>query len=104
MDLALFVMFNKSMNFIRRYNRENFYLSSQRFQIWWISKYLVYVSHNIIQNFSSVSPILCLLGQKYTGAWGRILLYKTASLETMAVASIGDSLIITLHQSWLQEL
>ena len=37
MDLALFVMFNKSMNFIRRLNRENFYFSSQSFQIWWIT-------------------------------------------------------------------
>ena len=36
MDLALFVMFNKSMDFIRRLNRENFYFSSQSFQIWWL--------------------------------------------------------------------
>ena len=33
MDLV-FVMFNKSMNFIRRLNREKFF-SSQMFKIWW---------------------------------------------------------------------
>ena len=60
-------MFNKSMNFIRSLNTENFYFSSQRFQIWWI---INYVSHDEIQTFSSISPKLCLLGQKYTGTWG----------------------------------
>ena len=35
MDFSLFVMFNKSMDFIRRLNRENFYFSNQSFQIWW---------------------------------------------------------------------
>ena len=31
-------MFNnvKSMSFIRRLNKGNFYLSSQKYQIWWI--------------------------------------------------------------------
>ena len=34
MDWALFVMFNKSMDFIRRLNREKFFFSSHSFQIW----------------------------------------------------------------------
>ena len=33
-DLGLFVMFNKSMNLIRRLNREKFHFSSQRCQLW----------------------------------------------------------------------
>ena len=37
MDLGPICHVNKNpMNFIRWLNRENFYLSSQRFQIWWI--------------------------------------------------------------------
>ena len=53
-------MFYKSLNFIRRLNRQNFYLSNHRFQIW-------YVSQDKIQNFSSIFPKVCLLGQKYSG-------------------------------------
>ena len=45
---ALFVMFNKSMDFIRRLNRENFYFSSQSFPIWWqISGIEVRKTHKI---------------------------------------------------------
>ena len=36
MDLVLSVMFNKSMNFIKRLNRGNFYLPKQSFKIWWL--------------------------------------------------------------------
>ena len=36
MDLGPFVMFNKSMNFIIRLKRENFYFSNQSLQIWWL--------------------------------------------------------------------
>ena len=36
MDLVLFVMFDKFMNFIRRLNRENFYFSNESFQILWL--------------------------------------------------------------------
>ena len=65
MDLV-FVMFNKSMNFIRRLNREKFF-SSQMFKIWWqISS----IEVRKTQNFSSVSLKLWLLGQKNTGTWG----------------------------------
>ena len=31
-------MFNKSMNFIRNINRENFYFSNQSFPIWWLNE------------------------------------------------------------------
>ena len=31
---------------------------------------LRYVSQGKIQNFSSICPKLCLLGQKYAGTWG----------------------------------
>ena len=48
-------MFNKSHEFYKKV-RENFYLSSQRFQIWRI--------------ISAITPKLCLLGQKYAGTWG----------------------------------
>ena len=34
MDLV-FVMFNNSVDFTRRLTSENFYFSSQGFQIWW---------------------------------------------------------------------
>ena len=56
-------MFNKSMCFIRRLNRGN--LLSFKPEI----SNLVdnYASHDKMQNFSSISPKLCLLGQKYTG-------------------------------------
>ena len=48
MDLDLFVMFNKSIDFVRRLNRENFYFSSQSFQIWWqISGIEVWKTHKI---------------------------------------------------------
>ena len=48
MDLALFVMFNKSMDFIRRLNRENFYFSSQSFPILWhISSQTVRKTYNV---------------------------------------------------------
>ena len=48
MDFSLFVMFNKSMDFIRRLNRENFYFSNQSFQIWWqISGIEVRKTHKI---------------------------------------------------------
>ena len=49
-------MFNNSMNFIRRFSRENL-----SFQIWWLISGMAVIK---IQNFTSVSPKLCLLGQK----------------------------------------
>ena len=49
MDLALFVMFDKFMTFIRMLNRGNF---------------IFQVFMEVIINFSSISLKLCLLGQK----------------------------------------
>ena len=69
-------MFIKSISFIRRLNRGNFYLSSQKFPLWWI---ISGISHDKIQNFSSISPKLCLLGQKYTGTWGVNTTKKTGT-------------------------
>ena len=55
------------MNFIRRLNRGKLF-SNQSFQILWlIGGIKVYGK---IQNFSSISLKLCLLGQKNTGTWG----------------------------------
>ena len=54
------------MDFIRRLNRENFYFSSQRFQIWW---QISGIEVRKTQTFISVSQKLCLLGQKKTGTW-----------------------------------
>ena len=61
---ALFVMFNKSMNFIKRLNREKifFNLEFSNFVANWR-----YESYGQIQNFSSISLKLCLLGQKTQG-------------------------------------
>ena len=55
-------MFNKAMNYayIRRLNREISNLLDN----------LQYVIDDKINNFSSISPKSCLLGQKYTGTWG----------------------------------
>ena len=36
MDLGPICHVYKSMDFIRRLNRENFYFSKQSFQIWWL--------------------------------------------------------------------
>ena len=63
--LALFVMFIKSMNFIRRSNRGNFYFSNQSSNLG-----LVKVVMKKMQNFSSISLKLCLLGQNYSLAHG----------------------------------
>ena len=53
-------MFNKSMDFIRRSNRENFYFSSQSSQIWWqISGIEVRKTHKISAQYI-----------KNTGTWG----------------------------------
>ena len=55
------------MDFIRRLNRENFYFSSQCFQIWWqISSTEVKKTHKIS---AQISLKLWLLGQKNTGTW-----------------------------------
>ena len=61
-------MFNKSMSFIRRLNKRKFL--SFKPEISNLVVNLRYVSHDKIQNFSLISPKLCLLGQKYTGTWG----------------------------------
>ena len=53
------------MNFIRRLNRGNFKLEFSNFVANW-----PYESYGKIQNFSSISLKLCLLGQKNTGTWG----------------------------------
>ena len=56
-------MFNKSTNIIRRLNRENFYFSSQSFQIWWqISGLKVWKNAKFQLNISK----LWQLGQKNT--------------------------------------
>ena len=60
MDLGLFVMFNKSMNFIRRLNRGNFYFQNPSFHIW----YQGYVTCKNVQNFSSFS-LKSLQGKKH---------------------------------------
>ena len=50
------------MDFIRRLKRENFYFSSQSFQIWWlISGIEVRKTHKISAQYLKK---LCLLGQK----------------------------------------
>ena len=46
MDFGHIFMICKSMNFIRRLNRENSYFSSQSFQIWWLIMYGMYGSMN----------------------------------------------------------
>ena len=57
---ALFVMFNKSMNFIRRLNRGNFY-----FQTRLTGGIKVKEKYKI--SARSISLRLCLLGQKTQG-------------------------------------
>ena len=58
-------MFNKSINFIRL-NRDFLNFSNQSFQIWWLKVW----TFEKIQNFSSISLKLCLLGPKHIGTWG----------------------------------
>ena len=65
---ALFVILNKSMNFTKRLNRGNFDFSNQGFQI--LCLICRYDSYGQIQNFSSISENLCLLGEKNTGTCG----------------------------------
>ena len=67
---ALFVILNKSMNFTKRLNRGNFYFSNQSFQISKFPNNWRYDSYGQIQNFSSISEKLCLLGEKNTGTCG----------------------------------
>ena len=65
MDLDLFVIFNKSINFIRRLNREFFSNSS-------FSNLVTnqgYESSEKIQNFSSISLKLFILAKTKTGVW-----------------------------------
>ena len=51
-------MFNKSMNIIRRLNRENFYFSSQSFQIWWqISGLKVWKNAKFQLNISKIMAV-----------------------------------------------
>ena len=54
----------KSTNFIR-WNGQNFYLSSQDFEIRWL---IGDGSLQQMQNFSTISEKLCQLGPKNTGA------------------------------------
>ena len=57
----------KSMKFIKRLNREKvifFKLEFSNFVANWRHK-----SYGKIQNFSSISLKLCLLGEKNTGTW-----------------------------------
>ena len=69
MDLGLFIMFNKSMNFIRGLNRENFYFHLE-FSNLVTNKQHIYGSYEKIQNLSSISLKLCMLCPKNTGIWG----------------------------------
>ena len=58
----------KSLNFIRRSNKITFLPFNPEF-----SNFVAnwqYESYEKIQNFSSISLKLCLLGQKNTGTWG----------------------------------
>ena len=56
------------MNFIRRLNRGNFLFFKLDFSN--LGVHWLYVSHDKIQNFNSISLKLCLLDQKNTGTWG----------------------------------
>ena len=63
MDLGpIVVMVNKFINYIRMLNRENVNFSNWSFQILWLISSMDVKKK--IQNFSSISLKLCLLGQQ----------------------------------------
>ena len=80
MDVGPICHAYKFMTFLKRLNRENFYFSN--FVASWR-----YESYGKIQNFSSISLTLCLLGQKDIGTW----IVNTTITNTMPARHVVDS-------------
>ena len=59
---ALLDKFNRSIYFIIRLNRDNFYFSRQSFKILWL---ISGIEFRKTQTFSSISQKLCQLSQKH---------------------------------------